>query len=129
MWRRARRSSPLRPNSRAMSALADSPCSRRKASRVSLSGKPLGRLSLGGLPLATQILRGREGEGLPFALGGLKLVFGEAPVGHLVPPGLQEGFAVILVVQIVGVLPKIADDQRRATVLEHGVAVVSRDNL
>ena len=46
---------------------------------------------------------------LPGALGGGQLEAGEAPVRQGVEPGLEEAFAVVLMVEIVGVLPEVAD--------------------
>src|SRR5665213_4094931 len=51
--------------------------------------------------------------GLPVALGGRQLEAGETPVRQGVEPGFEEAFAVVLVVEIVGVLPEVADHQRR----------------
>ena len=57
-------------------------------------------------------------------LGGGELGGGETPVGQGVEPGLEEGFALVLVVQIVGVLPQIANQQRCAVFRRQGVVGV-----
>ena len=55
---------------------------------------------------------------------------GECPVRQGVEPRLQEGFSVVLVVEVVGVLPQVADQQRRDLRLGHRVVrVVGRSHL
>ena len=56
--RRARRSPPFRPKWRAISVFSADPASRRKARRVSLSGRPAGGL-LGDLVIASFVARNR----------------------------------------------------------------------
>ena len=46
------------------------------------------------------------------AHGGGELIGGEFPVRQFVEPGFQEAFTVVLMVQIVGVFPNIADQQQ-----------------
>jgi hypothetical protein len=64
--------------------------------------------------------------GFAAALCGLELEAGETPVRQGVEPGLKEGFAVVLVVEIVGVFPEVADQQRRQASRRHGSSGPSR---
>jgi hypothetical protein len=45
-------------------------------------------------------------------LGGGILLAGEGPVGQRIEPSFQKALPVFLMIQIIGVFPHIADDQR-----------------
>ena len=49
--------------------------------------------------------------GRPVALGCLILVGGERPVWQGVEPALQKALTVVLMVEVTGVLPQVADEQ------------------
>src|SRR5205814_7856708 len=95
--------SDLRPKPKPFSSSPDTGSARRRrGGRAALVGGLLGQA--GGA--------GRIAEALYAAFGGGQLPLGEGPVGDLVEPGAEVGLPVVLVVQVVGVLPQVADQQR-----------------
>src|SRR5262249_14824296 len=79
-----------------------------------------------GRPLAALALRGRIAEAVALAVRGRQLLGGEAPVGDVVEPPLKEAGAVVLVVEVVGVLPQVAGEEREEPLAHQDVLGVVR---
>ena len=84
------------------------------------------RLTGGALPLGRGRMTPARGPGY----GRGELLTGETPICEPIEPGLQESLSVVLMIKIVGVFPKIADENwGQFSVRQERLCIVGRKDL